>query len=50
MCPLPVDKVDIHTTVVSMSIAGQSDYPRTPQDTPGYTRTLQDTNIFVSLH
>ena len=24
---------------------GQSDYPRTPQDTPGHPRTLQDSII-----
>ena len=24
---------------------GQSDYPRTPQDTPGHPRTLQDSTI-----
>ena len=25
--------------------SGQSDYPRTPQDTPGHPRTLQDSII-----
>ena len=26
---------------------GQSDYPRTPQDTPGHPRTLQDSIICI---
>ena len=30
---------------VVLFLDGQSDYPRTPQDTPGHPRTLQDSII-----
>ena len=33
------------TLILQRFKTGQSDYPRTPQDTPGHPRTLQDSII-----